>query len=108
MKESFGATYVNSTVTNVFNATWHLTTISDWLVKVLQNRSPEALHLDFLKSCWLKFLKIIMQKYSGRPNVFITSSKSHSSLSNKFYFRNQKLQTERFSRLFHKWFTSRT
>jgi len=49
-----------------------------------------------------------MQKCSGRPNVFITSSKSHSSLSNKFYFRNQKLQAERFSRLFHKWFTPRT
>jgi len=49
-----------------------------------------------------------MQKVSGRPNIFITSSKRHSSLSNKFYYRNKTLQADRFSRFVHKWFASRT
>ena len=49
-----------------------------------------------------------MQKVSGWPNFFITSSKSNSWISNQFHYRNQTLPAGRFSRLFHKWFTTKS
>ena len=62
-------------------------------VKLLQNRSPEASQVLFLKFCFNKDLNNFLKKLSGRSNVFIFS-KFQSSLSNKFYDRNQTLQTE--------------
>jgi len=53
--------------------------------KLLQNRSPEASH--FL------FLKFSLKKVSAQPNVFIIS-RHQTSLSNKFYNRNQTLQKQ--------------
>ena len=52
-------------------------------VKLLQNRSPEASYFLVLKFC--------LKEVSGRSNVFIIS-KHQSSLSTKFYDRNQTLQ----------------
>jgi len=54
-------------------------------VKLLQNRSPEASHL--------LFFEILLKKLSGRSKVFIIF-KRQSSLSNKFYDRDQTLQAE--------------
>jgi len=62
-------------------------------VKLLQNWSP---HLLFLKCSLKKFLKIFLEKVSGRSNFFIIS-KRQSWLNNKFYARNQTLQGEAIS-----------
>jgi len=59
-------------------------------VKLLQNQSPEASHFLFLKFC--------LRKVSERSNVFIISERQ-SSLSNKFYDRNQMLQAEAISNI---------
>jgi len=64
-------------------------------VKLLQNWSPEALHLLFL--IWLeKSLEIFLKEASGRSYVF---SKRQSSLNNKFSDRNQTLQAEAISNI---------
>jgi len=59
----------------------------------LQNQSPEASHLPFFEFCLKKVLKMFLEKFSGLSNVSIIS-KRQSSLSNKFYDRNQTLQAE--------------
>jgi len=59
---------------------------NDWqFVKLLQNRSPEASYFLFLKFC--------VKNVSGRSNVFIIS-KRQSSLSNKFYNRNERCRSD--------------
>jgi len=63
----------------------------------LQNWSPEAWHL-FFENFLEKILKIFLKKLSGRSNVFIIF-KRQSSLSNKFYDRNQTLQAEAISNI---------
>ena len=50
-------------------------------------------HLLFLKFCLRKILKIFLENVSERSNIFIISERQ-SSLSNKFYDRNQTLQAE--------------
>ena len=61
----------------------------------MQNQSLEALHLLFLLFAWKKFWNLSGKLYL-RSNVFIIS-KRQSSLSNKFYDRNQTLQAEAIS-----------
>jgi len=53
-------------------------------VKLLQSRPPEAAS---------SFFEILLEKVSGRSNIFIIS-KRHSSLRKKFYDRKQALQAE--------------
>jgi len=63
-------------------------------VKLLQNQSLEASHL-FKYLLEISF-ENLLEKLSGRSNVFIIS-KRQSSPSNKFYDRNQRLQAEAIS-----------
>jgi len=50
----------------------------------------------FLKYLLEKSFQNVLEKFSGRSNVFIIS-KRQFSLSNKFYDRNQTLQVEAIS-----------
>ena len=71
--------------------------IGQWLVICETVAKPVARGIasSFFNICWKKVLKIF-SKISGRSNVFIIS-KRQSSLSNKFYDRNQTLQAEAIS-----------
>jgi len=60
-------------------------------VKLLPNQSLEASHLFFY--LLEKTFEHFFEKSSGRSNVFIIS-KRQSSLSTKFYDKNQTLHTE--------------
>jgi len=53
---------------------------------------------SFFENFLEKILKIFLKKLSGRSNVFIIF-KRQSSLSNKFYDRNQTLQAEAISNI---------
>jgi len=68
-------------------------------VKLLQNRSPEVSHLLCFRILLEKILKIVLEKISGRSNVFIIS-KRQSSLSSTFYDGKQTLQAEEIPILF--------
>jgi len=91
----YGVTFVNSSVTKLYDANyvWEWLAICEIVLKSV-TRSIAASHLRFLKFC----LKKVLKKLSGRSNVFIIS-KRHSSLSNKFYDRNQTLQAEAISNI---------
>jgi len=65
----------------------------------LQNRSPEVSHLLCFGILLEKILKIVLEKISGRSNVFIIS-KRQSSLSSTFYDGKQTLQAEEIPILF--------
>jgi len=55
---------------------------------------------SFFEILFKKSFENFLKKLSGRSNVFIIS-KRHSSLSNKFYDRNQTLQAEAISNIVH-------
>ena len=65
-------------------------------MKLLQNWSPEALHLFLI--LLEKNFENFLEEVSGRLNVFIIS-KRQFSLSSKFYDRNQTLQAEAISNI---------
>jgi len=84
----------NSTVTKLYDATWYLTRISDlWNCCKI---SREKHRISFFKYLLEKSFQNVLEKFSGRSNVFIIS-KRQFSLSNKFYDRNQTLQVEAIS-----------
>jgi len=68
-------------------------------VKLLQNRSPEASHFLFFEVLLEKSFENFLNNLSERSNIFIISERQ-SSLSNKFYDRNQTLQAEAISNIF--------
>ena len=67
-------------------------------VKLLQNQSLEAWYLLFLIFAWKKLWKNFGKTF-GQSNIFVIS-KRQSSLSNKFYDKNQTLQAEAISDIF--------
>jgi len=68
-------------------------------VKLLQNRSPEASHFLFFEVLLENSFENFLNNLSERSNIFIISERQ-SSLSNKFYDRNQTLQAEAISNIF--------
>jgi len=61
----------------------------------LQNRSPEVSHL----LCFEILLEKILEKISGRSNIFIISKRQYS-LGNTFYDGNQTLKAEAILNMF--------